>query len=233
MMRFLNTTASTGCGAGVGIEVGNTIYFDMPSDQFSYWNTDDAGRARVRALIQSGHVDCLHSFGDLASTRAHAARALDDLERHGCRLRVWIDHAVAPSNFGEDVMRGAGDVEGSSAYHADLTSAFGIEYVWRGRVTSVIGQNRSRRLSGIASPRHPLSSGVTILKESAKGRLRASGAGSTGPTRQTRCCGRTAFGAVTRCTSSCDRIRPGEASAAGDCRRLRRGGDGCVREDPP
>ena len=175
MMRFLNTNASTVCGDGVALEVGNTIYFDMPPDQFSYWNTDDAGREGVRALMSSGHIDCLHSFGDLATTRAHALRALEDLERHRCRLRVWIDHAVAPSNFGEDVMRGSGDVSTAEAYHADLTSAFGIEYVWRGRVTSVLGQNRPRRLSGIASSRHPLSSGVTILKESAKGALASLG----------------------------------------------------------
>jgi hypothetical protein len=175
LMRFLNTTSSTMCGAGVGLEVGNSIYFDMPSAQFSYWNTDDAGRAKARALMQSGHVDCLHSFGDLATTRAHAVRVLEDLERHGCRLKVWVDHAVAPSNFGPDVMRGEGDVEASGAYHADLTCAFGIEYVWRGRVTSVLGQNVPRRLSGIANPHHPLSSSVTLLKESAKGALASLG----------------------------------------------------------
>ncbi len=171
MMRFLNTSSPTVCGHGVGLEVGNSIYFDMPPEQFSYWNTDDAGRAKVRALMQSGHVDCLHSFGDLATTREHAARALEDLERHGCRLRVWIDHAVAPSNFGRDVMKGEGDIEAARAYHADLTCAFGIEYVWRGRVTSVLGQNQPRSLAGIANPRHPISSSVTILKESAKGAL--------------------------------------------------------------
>ena len=59
-----------GDGPGVGLEVGNSIYFDMPPGQFAYWNTDDAGRAMVRALIRSGHIDCLHSFGDLATTRA-------------------------------------------------------------------------------------------------------------------------------------------------------------------
>jgi hypothetical protein len=42
-------------------------------------------------------------------------------------------------------------------------------------VTSVLGQNRPRRLSGIASARHPLSSSVTILKESAKGTLASLG----------------------------------------------------------
>ena len=108
--RFLNTTDATAMGRGVGLEVGNTIYFDMPADQFSYWNTDDAGREMVRTLIRSGHVDCLHSFGDLAQTRADAARSLDDLAKHGCRLEVWIDHAVAPTNLGADIMKGRGDV---------------------------------------------------------------------------------------------------------------------------
>ena len=169
--RFLNTTAITRYGSGLGLEVGNTIYFDMPPGQFSYWNTDEQGRNSVRALIRSGHVDCLHSFGDLADTRAHAGRALDDLDRHGCSLRVWIDHAVAPSNFGADIMRGRGDVPGAREYHADLSCAFGIRYVWRGRVTSVIGQGVPRRLGGIANAAHPAASARTWAKEAAKGLL--------------------------------------------------------------
>jgi hypothetical protein len=175
MMRLLNTTASTRLGTGVGLEVGNSIYFDMAPSQFSYWNGDERAREAVRALILSGHVDCLHSFGDLATTRSHAARALDELARHGCSMKVWIDHAVAPSNFGPDIMQGSGDVEGSPAYHADLTCAFGIEYVWRGRVTSVIGQDVARRLGGIAQWRHPAASSMTAAKEAAKGWLARAG----------------------------------------------------------
>src|SRR5262245_38924678 len=60
MTRFLNTADATRLGRGVNLEVGNTIYFDMPDSQFSYWNGDAAARARVRALIASGHIDCLH-----------------------------------------------------------------------------------------------------------------------------------------------------------------------------
>lgn len=168
-LRFLNTTADTRFGRGVGLEVGNTIYFDMPQGQFSYWNTDDRGRARTRTLIRSGHVDCLHSFGDLATTRRHAARALDELDSHGCPLQVWIDHAVAPSNFGADRMQGAGDLQNAPIYHADLTWAHGVRYVWRGRVTSVTGQGVRRRLGGIFDARHPLMSARTFVKETAKG----------------------------------------------------------------
>jgi hypothetical protein len=167
-MRFLNTHAPTGMGEGAGLEVGNTIYFDMPRGQFAYWNTDDAGREMVRTLIGSGHIDCLHSYGDLATTRDHAGRALDELARHDLSLKVWIDHAVAPTNFGADIMRGHGDEVDHAAYHADLTLAHGIHYVWRGRVTSIVGQDpavSSRRLPSALCPRFSCSA---LLKEAGK-----------------------------------------------------------------
>ena len=91
LMRFLNTTGETSMGPGVGLEIGNSIYFDMPPGHFSYWNTSEENRERIRVLIRSGHIDCLHSFGDLATTRAHAVRALEELEQIGrasCRERV-------------------------------------------------------------------------------------------------------------------------------------------------
>jgi hypothetical protein len=118
IMRFLNTTDQTAMGPGVGLEVGNTIYFDMPPDQFAYWNTDDAGRQMVRTLIKSGHIDCLHSYGDLATTREHAGKALDELTRHDCKLQVWIDHGRAATNLDPDIMHGHGDEVGHPAYHA-------------------------------------------------------------------------------------------------------------------
>jgi hypothetical protein len=170
-MRFLNTTGTTGMGPGVGLEVGNSIYFDMAPGQFSYWNTDDRGRDMVQAMIRSGHIDCLHSYGDLAISRSHAGRALDELTRHDCRLQVWVDHAQAPSNFGGDIMRGSGDVSDSPVYHADLTCAYGVRYVWRGRVTSVVGQGVPRRLSAVYDARHPAASLRTVGKEIAKGVL--------------------------------------------------------------
>lgn len=174
-VRYLNGRGPTAMGTGLGLEVGNTIYFDMPPDQFAYWNTDDAGREMLRALIRSGHVDCFHSFGDLATTRAHAGRALDELARHGCRVQVWIDHATAPTNFGADIMCGQGDVVGSPAYHADLTCGFGVEYVWCGRVTSVVGQDVRRSLAGIARADHAWVSGRTLAKEALKGMLGRAG----------------------------------------------------------
>ena len=177
IMRFLNTNQTTAMGPGVGLEVGNSIYFDMPPGQFSYWNTDDAGREMIRALIRSGHIDCLHSYGDLAATRAHAGRALDELDRRGCRLEVWVDHGVAATNFGDDIMCGHGDEPGHEAYHADLTTGHGVRYVWRGRVTSVTGQDVRPRFGGLFSAAHPLASGRTLAREVAKHVLARSGSG--------------------------------------------------------
>lgn len=171
IMRFLNTARDTAMGPGVGLEVGNSIYFDMAPGQFAYWNSDDRGREMVRLLVRSGHVDCLHSYGDLAVTRAHAQRALEELDRHGLSLRVWIDHAVAPTNFGAGIMRGHGDEVGHPAYHADLTLRHGIQYVWRGRVTSVIGQDARPSLDGLWNARQPAASGRTLAKEALKGLL--------------------------------------------------------------
>ena len=174
-LRYLNTTEETAMGPGLGLEVGNSLYFDMEPAQFAYWNTDEPGREMLRALVRSGHVDCLHSYGDLATTRAHAARALDELARHGLRIEVWTDHAVAPSNLGHDIMEGRGDLPGSDAYHADLTCAAGLRYVWRGRVTSVVGQDAARHLGGIFRPGRPLLSARTLAKEVAKGLLARGG----------------------------------------------------------
>lgn len=168
LMRFLNTTQETSMGPGVGLEVGNTIYFDMAPDQFSYWNASEADREKIRALIQSGHIDCLHSYGDLATTRTHAGRALDELVKHDCHIPVWIDHAQAVTNFGADIMQGHGDEPGHPAYHADLTLSYGIRHVWRGRTSSVIGQDRPFSLRSIGSPRHPLASARTLAKEATK-----------------------------------------------------------------
>ena len=166
--EYLNTRRRTSFGEGVGLEVGNTIYFYMDRPQFAYWNATESEQSRIRDLIRSGHVDCIHSFGDSATSRVQAQETLEHLERHGCRFRVWIDHAVARTNFGPDIMQGFGDVVGDAAYHADLTLGYGVEYVWRGRVTSMHGQDAPPDLSGIWRASEPFGSLITLGKESSK-----------------------------------------------------------------
>lgn len=168
MQRFICGTGPTRMGRGLGLEIGNTLYFDMPEGHVSYWNADAVGRGTLRTLIRSGHVDCLHSFGDLARTREQARKALEELAGHGVGLQVWVDHAQAISNLGSDIMLGQGDVPESPVYHTDLLAAHGIRYVWRGRVSSMIGQNRPPSLRRIWTPAHPVASARTVAKEAAK-----------------------------------------------------------------
>lgn len=54
------------------------------------------------------------------------------------------------------------------AYHADPTMAYGVRYVWRGRVSSIIGQDTKPCLGGLFTVRHPVQSGKTLAKELAK-----------------------------------------------------------------
>jgi hypothetical protein len=167
-MDYLNSSRMTPFGQGLGLETGNSMYFYMPPEQFAYWNTGDEERATVRELMQSGHIDCFHSFGDLAVDRAEIESTLNHLDSHGCKMRTWIDHAVAPSNFGGDIMNGYGDVASSAVYHADLTLSFGVEYVWIGRVTSMQGQDAPVSLAGIWKGSRPLKSLETVAKECIK-----------------------------------------------------------------
>ncbi len=171
IMRFLNTDDETAMGRGVGLEIGNSIHFRAKENRFSYESTDDAGRAMVRSLIESGHIDCLHSFGERVYSRADVERAIDELNKHSCFLKVWVDHGGAVTNFGPDIMGGHGDKIGHAAYHADLTIDYGIQYVNRGRATSIVGQDCAARLGGLFTLDHPIASGRTWLKEVAKRKL--------------------------------------------------------------
>lgn len=167
--RYLNTENDSGFGRGVGIEVGNSMFFDMGPADLSYWNGSEEFRAQVRHLMRTGFIDAIHSLGDTAGSRHRAQETFAHLAKHECKLGVWIDHAVAPSNFGVDIMRGYGDIPGSDVYIADLAADYGIKYFWRGRVTSVIGQDVLRQLGGIWQSGLPLRSGITLAKEVAKG----------------------------------------------------------------
>lgn len=168
LSKYLNTREETAIGRGLGLETGNTIYFDMAPGEFSYWNTSDAGRAAIHALIRSGHIDCFHSFGDLASTRAHATRALDALAKNECQLPVWVDHAIAPTNLGPDIMLGHGDETGAVSYHADLTLAHGVRYVWLGRVSSCMGQDAPYSIATGLSQVRDRRSLLNTLKDASK-----------------------------------------------------------------
>ncbi|MDH5662668.1 MAG: hypothetical protein OEY92_06695, partial [Elusimicrobiota bacterium] len=81
-------------------------------------------------------------------------------------------------NLGDDTTFGLGDHPESSAYHSDLTLAYGIKFFWMGRVTTVIGQSAPvslKTFSSIYDSLHPIDSLKNMLKEFAKNVLAVMG----------------------------------------------------------
>jgi hypothetical protein len=118
--------------------------------------------------------DTMHTWGDFCDTRSRlftrddAARGLEMLRRHGARPLVWTDHANFAGNLLHNAVVPAQPVlEDHSgrpcenfAYSLDLIEAAGVRYVWNGRLTRRVGQDRplGRRewYAHEASPaRHP------------------------------------------------------------------------------
>lgn len=170
--RYLNTTEDTSLGKGVGLEVGNTIYFDMPQGQFSYTNSDNDGRNKIHQLIESGHIDCLHSFGDFVYSRERIESCWQTISQGPRKIEVWVDHGQAPTNLDNDIMKGSGAIVGDAAFHADLTIGSGaLPFIWKGRVTSIVAQNSPRSYVALFNVRQVVASGKTILLEFIKGWL--------------------------------------------------------------
>ena len=154
----------------MGLEVGNTIYFEMPAHNFSYTNTDDDGRKKIMQLIESGHIDCLHSFGDFVNSREKIEQYWAEIRQSKRQIEVWIDHAQAPTNLDDDIMQGEGAINGADAFHTDLTVQTGaLPFIWKGRVTSIAAQNVSRNYAAIFNKKEILKSSKTILLEFVKG----------------------------------------------------------------
>jgi hypothetical protein len=170
--RYLNTTENTLLGKGVDLEVGNTIYFDMPEHNFSYTNTDDDGRKKIHKLIESGHIDCLHSFGDFVNSREKIEQHWSEIRQGRRKIEVWVDHAQAPTNLDSDIMQGQGAISDTSAYHADLTVKSGaLAFIWKGRVTSCVAQNVIRSYACLFNRQQAKASIKTISLEFIKGWL--------------------------------------------------------------
>lgn len=168
--RYLNTTEETFLGKGVGLEVGNTIYFDMPEHNFSYTNTDDDGRQKVHQLIESGYIDCLHSFGDFVDDRALIEKYWKIIQSGKRKIEVWVDHAQAPTNLDNDIMQGQGAEVGKPAYHSDLTvQSGGLPFIWKGRVISCVAQNTKRSYQALFNKKQIKASLKTIALEFTKG----------------------------------------------------------------
>lgn len=177
IQQFLNTKNTTSMGEGVGLEIGNSIYFYDDKGEFSYFTHDEHAKRVIIDMIRAGYIDCLHSYGDGATSRDDVLRALDVLHGADCKLDVWINHYGARSNLGRKFEYRLGDCRGddpgSDVYHADVTLDYGIRFVWVGAGTRIIGQsapsmNALSSLATVFDPRYPLHTGYSVAKELSK-----------------------------------------------------------------
>ena len=157
VMDYLNSESDTVFGAGLGLEVGNSFWFFNSTDnhQLTYFNGLTTQLSVFAPVIQelweSGHMDTLHSWGNFDKggfTRSLAEQGLNELQKMGAKIPVWINHGVGlnhqkvgeyPNMFGDELSH--------KAYHLDLAIEAGCEYYWTGKVTHVIGQDSQPTLS--------------------------------------------------------------------------------------
>jgi hypothetical protein len=179
--RFLNTAQVTPMGAGVGLEIADSfwMYSAQPaaSPCFSYFAglepVESPWAGMIADFIRAGYIDCLHAYGDFSHyggfRRPMAARAVEVLQDQGIRIPVWTNHGDRHNfqNLGESYSLGDrersqsanGDWFPSAEYHADLTRALGVKFVWRSAdLTQVWGQDRPLGSSDVLTwerLRHP------------------------------------------------------------------------------
>lgn len=182
IQQFLNTNEETPMGPGLGLEIGNSFFPFPEDDTFGFFCSRRRDRDVLAAMIEAGFVDCFHSWGGTLqrTRREHVLRGLHELEESGCRVRVWVDHSLAPTNFGKDTTPGVGDVKGSPYYHADATLAYGVRFAWMGRASAIVGQGvplSARSFGRIFDPHHAHGSARSLGCEAAKTALGWAGSG--------------------------------------------------------
>jgi hypothetical protein len=165
--RFLSTDADSEWGPGLALQVGGSFFMfrspDSPNeftvfDRLTSTITDDG--EFILECVRRGLVDVLHTYGCFTDpthfTRQLAETALDALSSRGITIETWVNHGP-PTNVQCIGTRDGwqGDAVGEPGYHADLTIAHGVRWVWTG----------TEMVDRVAlDPLHPPRSGGSGLK---------------------------------------------------------------------
>ena len=156
-MDFLNSEKQTIYGPGLGLEVGNSFWFfnGSKSEQLSYFDglsdKETSCAPIIRLYLKSKHIDTLHSWGNFdrgGFKRYYAEKGTEVLNKYNFNIPVWVNHGINlnyqkvgdyPSMYGDDPTH--------SCYHTDLLSESGLEFIWTGKVTHIIGQDGRENFS--------------------------------------------------------------------------------------
>ncbi len=157
---FVNGNGQTRFGRGLGLDIADSFWFYRAnpeiSEGISYFEgtcEKEKDAAVIREGIQQGRIDTLHAYGDFSLgggfRRELAERALSRL---GLSVPIWINHGddhnfqnvLAPGTYGDlPEKRSAGGWPSRPVeYHADLFGRLGIQFIWTGDLTCVVGQER-------------------------------------------------------------------------------------------
>jgi hypothetical protein len=161
--EFLNTDRETKIGKGLDLEIGDSFFFYTANlrGDISYFDGMSFRPSKfvpqMLELMKAGYLDVLHTYGDFdfagGFKREMAERALDELKANDIHIRVWTNHSTVNNlqNIGgESGYYQHGDLPDSIAYHADITTQYGINYFnLDSNYTGQFGQDRKRVLKEI------------------------------------------------------------------------------------
>ncbi|MDS0528041.1 hypothetical protein NNC19_20310 [Clostridium sp. SHJSY1] len=172
--KFLNTKEQTPYGEGVGLDIGDSMWMYMGNDTkgkvdkygngseniMTYYKGTDTSQKhnanKIVNYINSGWIDCLHTFGDFskdsekgtAFNRDLAVNAWNELKGINANFKVWINHGNRANvqNFGAHgasnfMSYQCGDNPKSPYYHTDLTMGNGVKYIWNSLQDSSFGHD--------------------------------------------------------------------------------------------
>lgn len=153
--RYLSGRRETPLGQGLGLDVSASMFlFSSPDSPNRFTLCSGLGTAPsseaslLCQLAHAGIIDTLHTYGDFSSpdhfSRDLAKRGLEELDRLGIKLEIWINHGgeTNPQNLGvAERHHFLGDDPASPFYHADITKKSGFRFCWIGSERSdSIGQ---------------------------------------------------------------------------------------------
>lgn len=138
--RFLNCAKD-----GLGLPVADSFFaLGAEEKQMAYFEADgrtpSADAPFILEAIRQGLIDAIHSWGDFvrqplnpALLRPMAERLLNDLNREGLRIPVWINHGNERNRQNLLARLGptyAGDDPTSPFYTLDLIRQLGVRFYW-------------------------------------------------------------------------------------------------------
>lgn len=178
--RYLNTDKETPLGRGLSLPVGDSFFlFSSPASPnkltlFEGISSKLSPHADfLSECARSEMLDTLHTYGCFTSpddfSRSIAERGIEELDRRGIQLRVWVNHGTSANVqcFGlPEIEHYRGDIPGTKFYHTDITLAYGIRFCWLGEeLSDCIGQDSSSSLQSL------IDRSKTMLKHLSKRQL--------------------------------------------------------------